>query len=464
MSKKTSRNAPCPCGSGQKYKKCCLAKDEAASTATGVADAAVGRALEWLREHHAEAVERTMFFEFFESLTDEQLEEVNALPEDLRDTVHLNALEWVLAEGEIDPTGAEEHFVPVMELVLGEGGPLMDVNERRYLELLATEPLGLYEVVDVVPGDGVWLVSTLADERERFWVRERTASQSLREGDILAARVLPSDPAVLSGAVYPFNRPQYLPLRGRILEGPRERGGQLEADWVSAVIIEAWLSVLVGPPPALTHASTGEPMLLTTIHYRVTDWSRLVQALDEASDVRRDDDDHWVRLESQPAHAEMVRPLCSLYKSRDDRLELFAQTTAAADAAEAWFSKLAGDTVEHIAREVVDPTHVWKHRHEQTRGAPDMEDEPADAIPPEAQTEMMQQVYRQTYANWADEPIPALKNKTPRQAMRSKAGRREVIELLRSYEFGEREQAERERREPCDLSFLWDELGLSDEG
>lgn len=27
---KTSRNDPCPCGSGKKYKKCCWASDEAA--------------------------------------------------------------------------------------------------------------------------------------------------------------------------------------------------------------------------------------------------------------------------------------------------------------------------------------------------------------------------------------------------------------------------------------------------
>ncbi|MFT5083329.1 MAG: hypothetical protein ACI9Y1_001371 [Lentisphaeria bacterium] len=26
---KTPRNGPCPCGSGKKYKKCCLQKDEA---------------------------------------------------------------------------------------------------------------------------------------------------------------------------------------------------------------------------------------------------------------------------------------------------------------------------------------------------------------------------------------------------------------------------------------------------
>ena len=27
---KVGRNAPCPCGSGKKYKKCCLDKDKAA--------------------------------------------------------------------------------------------------------------------------------------------------------------------------------------------------------------------------------------------------------------------------------------------------------------------------------------------------------------------------------------------------------------------------------------------------
>ena len=29
---KPGRNDPCPCGSGKKYKKCCLTNDEAAET------------------------------------------------------------------------------------------------------------------------------------------------------------------------------------------------------------------------------------------------------------------------------------------------------------------------------------------------------------------------------------------------------------------------------------------------
>jgi tetratricopeptide (TPR) repeat protein len=48
---KTGRNDPCPCGSGKKYKQCCLARDEAAATATRAAQAAAvpARRAEFLR-------------------------------------------------------------------------------------------------------------------------------------------------------------------------------------------------------------------------------------------------------------------------------------------------------------------------------------------------------------------------------------------------------------------------------
>ena len=37
---KTGRNDPCPCGSGKKYKQCCLARDEAAAASARAAQAA----------------------------------------------------------------------------------------------------------------------------------------------------------------------------------------------------------------------------------------------------------------------------------------------------------------------------------------------------------------------------------------------------------------------------------------
>lgn len=43
---KIGRNDPCPCGSGQKYKRCCLPRDEAAATARAAADRAAALARE----------------------------------------------------------------------------------------------------------------------------------------------------------------------------------------------------------------------------------------------------------------------------------------------------------------------------------------------------------------------------------------------------------------------------------
>ncbi|MGH8271880.1 MAG: SEC-C metal-binding domain-containing protein [Gammaproteobacteria bacterium] len=40
MLNKPGRNDPCPCGSGQKYKRCCLEKDQAAESKTFAAQAA----------------------------------------------------------------------------------------------------------------------------------------------------------------------------------------------------------------------------------------------------------------------------------------------------------------------------------------------------------------------------------------------------------------------------------------
>jgi tetratricopeptide (TPR) repeat protein len=49
---KPGRNDPCPCGSGQKYKRCCLPKDQAAESAA-LAAAAAARAAEATRHDHS---------------------------------------------------------------------------------------------------------------------------------------------------------------------------------------------------------------------------------------------------------------------------------------------------------------------------------------------------------------------------------------------------------------------------
>jgi tetratricopeptide (TPR) repeat protein len=49
---KPGRNDPCPCGSGQKYKRCCLSKDQAQESAA-LAAAAAARATQAARHDHS---------------------------------------------------------------------------------------------------------------------------------------------------------------------------------------------------------------------------------------------------------------------------------------------------------------------------------------------------------------------------------------------------------------------------
>ena len=81
-------------------------------------------------------------------------------------------------------------------------------------------------------------------------------------------------------------------------------------------------------------------------------------------------------------------------------------------------------------------------------------------LPPEALAEAIEKVLRRTYANWSDEPIPALGGKTPRQALATATGRERVRGLLRSYEAGERVQAKQQGRREISYAFLWEALGL----
>ena len=58
-------------------------------------------------------------------------------------------------------------------------------------------------------------------------------------------------------------------------------------------------------------------------------------------------------------------------------------------------------------------------------------------LDPETLFGAMETMIKRIYANWADEPIPALNGQTPRKAMDSVTGLERVKGLLRSYEDGE---------------------------
>jgi hypothetical protein len=87
--------------------------------------------------------------------------------------------------------------------------------------------------------------------------------------------------------------------------------------------------------------------------------------------------------------------------------------------------------------------------------------EPPKRLDPEVESRILK-VKAEHYAKWVDESLPALGGETPREAIRSQAGRRKVRDLVRGIE--NIEQRERRLGRPAlDLAELRQTLGITED-
>ncbi len=458
-----NRNAPCPCGSGKKYKKCCLKAAREMEQAERLEAGALTTALSWLDERYSEELEAAMALRLVELLGEERLEGLSKLPQGLMENFQDNLHEWLVAEGELL---IGDELRSCRELLLEPGGPLLDVVQRQWLEKLWREPLGLYEVESVQFGKGFWLQDKLAtEEAPAKWVEERMGSQQITQGMILGARLIPGDSWRLSGAVFLFPQDAYLGLRADLLaeltETPDE---ELAREILGTLISEAWFDLLVPPLPQVIDRGSGQPLLLVTDHYEVLDWDRLEKQLAEQADVTGDREQGWDHLESSeegPQRILLSLKEGALKEGAEDRLECFAPTLEKAKDGRKWVESVAGETIKFITREMTDPVSVMGQQGDAGSGSPIKP--PFGDMPPGELGELFQNLISKSYEHWADEPIPALGDKTPRQAIATEQGLEAVVGLLHSYEKGEQGQAKDQDRPPVSYDFLWRELGLERE-
>ena len=452
--KKTGRNDPCPCGSGKKYKHCCLQREE-----TQVASdhsEAVPRALHWLTTIYGKAV-REALDGFFGGLDEEEYERLRDLDQESYEGIMANAMEWLVADGTVTVKGQARR---VSELILGRGGALLSAEQRQWIERLAASPLRLYEVVDVVAGESMVLKDVLAPERSPVSVREKSGSRQVVQYDLIAGRILPvGDHFELSGAVYSIPRQRSFDLIAELreeLEGLAPDSP--EAREVTSVIIpDYWVKLFVTPfqmPLVVDHA-TGEPLLFVTDHYRVQDWAALESALAGEADVEGSRETGWSRLfEGKDG---MQRPSVAInLGKKPDRLAVFYRTQTYADQGRPWFEQVAGSAVAFLSREISDPKGALANMRPGEAPEPSA---PVDLLP-EVLTELIEKRIRELYVDWADKPLAILDNRTPREAIKTSEGLEQVKFLLHSYEHGEAKQAKAQQRNPVSYDFLWRELGI----
>lgn len=449
---KISRNDPCPCGSGRKYKKCCLAKDDLLESRRRDGERAAQTALAWLDATYPEESALAYQEGFLGDMSEEDLESLDEFPSGLQSMVIINSSEWILADGDLIIDGTRRR---VLDLVLGPGGPLLPAQGREWLKALGESPMSMYEAREVKPGEGLRVVDLLDPAAEPFWVRERSGSKCLTRWDVFGARLARQDDAwVFSGAIYPFNRKEGIDCRDDIM-GTLESNKPCADDArsiVGTIIIDTWLADLLAdrPLPELADAATGEQLLLTTDHYRVTDCQELARILETQEDVDGNREEGWNRFVEMEVG--WFRSLASLELKKSDSLEVFCRTPKLADKTRQWLEDIAGGVLRYRIREVVDP------RSEKARDA--ASSPPESPIPQEVQRQIIHEYLAKHYETWPEIPLPALEGKSPLNAVKDKRLRPAVIELLKSIDQLEARRVERTGGEQFDVSFLWERLGV----
>ena len=383
---------------------------------------AVQKVIAWLSSLHRKGWSNAFLDLNNELMPVDGLRHIPELNPELVRVIEQNLTEWLLADGMINAKGRKRS---INEYILSPEGPTLSAEQR---------------------------------------VMERSGSRSVTVGDLLGCRILRADDHFeMSGSAYLFNDF----IGDRVLAELEE----YTDEWLDCleykkefgeIIIEHWLEQTVLPRkmPEMIDSYSGEPIKMIFDLYRVNDEAKMRETLAAQTDVESSEEG-WTRV--MTCTDDVIRPLVQInWSEKANQIELFSNTQRYADENQLWFQELMGEALTFMSRKTPSMDEFLKdsnnaHRLSATKNP---SPESSSSIDPATLAILMEQTIHRTYANWADEKIAILDNKTPRQMIKTPKGLERVKKLLRSYETGERQQAKRQGRVEISYEFLWQSLGI----
>jgi hypothetical protein len=180
-------------------------------------------------------------------------------------------------------------------------------------------------------------------------------------------------------------------------------------------------------PPRLCNMD-GDELLWHTASFSVTDPADVRQTLLQRADIQYDDEEDefvWI-AETGPGAEKLGGPVAmGRIEFVGDELVLTVNSAKRFAAARKWLEMLPGVAFRNLE------TRRWDEREEDRPMDERMaEHEPVEIVP-ELEVTLQEMVNKQ-YVKWIDTPLPILGGKTPRQACKTEAGRRQVTMLIRT--------------------------------
>ena len=199
----------------------------------------------------------------------------------------------------------------------------------------------------------------------------------------------------------------------------------------------------------------GDPLLLTTDHYRLSPAAtpfveKQLASLEgvQLPDPGEDPAVYVFLRPGNPQHPDWENTVIGQARLTDTALRLESNSRKRSDALRQMVEAACGDRIRHRAREHEDPL---SSKAEPVQPDP----EPVPSSPEERQ--LLLEFKERHYEDWLDQPLPALDEKTPRDAIRTAKGRASVDVLLKDMENHEQRS---ESGGAFDFSAIRHELGL----
>jgi hypothetical protein len=437
------RNDPCWCGSGKKYKKCHLDSDETQQSAAPAIGGEYDRLRQRLGEYLLEAT----------SKRDIRLAQEEFFGDGPVEDDQMPLVDWMIHDWVPPRLG---HTI-MQEYLLKHGADLRP-RERELVEAWSLSFVGLYEVREVKPGSGIEVKDLLTGEI--FFVHDVNMSKRMVRWDGLLARVVPGERGQeFSGVGISVPRKQLEPLRAwmeedrlqtgmpwpeylkRNLPRIRRQPERLRTEWVEALKLSN---------------TDGDEILFSKAVYRVVDHKALTTALRSCPEMNEDDEEkHYTWLRG--AVGEKGNTVLGNIRVEGAELALETNSKKRHERGKGMLAELAGPALEHLRDDFTTQQEMKRRAVTEPRAPEPVRDE----IPPEVRHKLIAEYMEQHNAKWPDLPIPALGGKTPREAVKTAAGKLKVAALLRDFE--NIEAHKRQAGEPyCDVARLRAELGVKE--
>jgi len=433
-----SRNDPCWCGSGKKYKKCHLESDEAeqwsgpatsskAGEVSGSPRRLIGELLDFIGKSRSD-LERALHLYFDKSPA--QLKEAELESGDFA--------QWMIYDYRSPATGR----TPIEEYLHRKGGSLNE-RDRAALESWRDARYGLYEVERVEEGRGIHLRNLFTDETP--FVHDVSSSNELVRGDCLLSRVeLFEGRHEFSGNGTIVPRGQVATLIDRI-KTEAKAAAQAPAEFVRAnshrlhrvvkEISDDWLSNVE------IRNAEGDLVELCSAAYEIINEPELLRTLRGLEELEEIHNEPGGRGTIRFAWLETVvkerRRSYGSIEIQDGQLKLECNSRNRLELGRDILEAKAVGSLQHLADAFESMDTVKK------RVADRPPTKKPSSVPPEVEREVVLEFLEQHYAKWPDQKLPALGGKTPRQAVKTAAGRQAVEQLIRDMEHG----AERDRKQ-----------------